>query len=102
MRKILESNSKPNLNITFDILSNPEFLAEGTAVKDLLNPDRVLIGSLGTPSGKRAQAALVDVYANWVPKEKCVTTGLWSSELTKLVCTLVFNKENLEGTVLRF
>ncbi|KNZ44454.1 UDP-glucose 6-dehydrogenase [Puccinia sorghi] len=84
MRKILESNSKPNLNITFDILSNPEFLAEGTAVKDLLNPDRVLIGSLGTPSGKRAQAALVDVYANWVPKEKCVTTGLWSSELTKL------------------
>ncbi|KAA1093217.1 UDP-glucose 6-dehydrogenase 1 [Puccinia graminis f. sp. tritici] len=85
MRKILESNSKPNLNITFDILSNPEFLAEGTAIKDLLNPDRVLIGSLGTPSGKRAQAALVDVYANWVPREKCVTTGLWSSELTKLV-----------------
>ncbi|EFP77949.2 UDP-glucose 6-dehydrogenase [Puccinia graminis f. sp. tritici CRL 75-36-700-3] len=84
MRKILESNSKPNLNITFDILSNPEFLAEGTAIKDLLNPDRVLIGSLGTPSGKRAQAALVDVYANWVPREKCVTTGLWSSELTKL------------------
>ncbi|POW05599.1 hypothetical protein PSHT_10729 [Puccinia striiformis] len=84
MRKILESNSKPNLNIRFDILSNPEFLAEGTAIKDLLNPDRVLIGSLSTPSGKLAQASLVDVYANWVPREKCVTTGLWSSELTKL------------------
>lgn len=84
MRKILESNSKPNLNITFDILSNPEFLAEGTAINDLFNPDRVLIGSLNSPSGRRAQAALVSVYANWVPIEKCVTTGLWSSELTKL------------------
>lgn len=84
MRKILESNSKPNLNITFDILSNPEFLAEGTAINDLLNPDRVLIGSLNTPSGRRAQAALVGVYENWVPRHKCVTTGLWSSELTKL------------------
>ncbi|CAH7688157.1 UDP-glucose 6-dehydrogenase [Phakopsora pachyrhizi] len=84
MRKILESNSKPNLNITFDILSNPEFLAEGTAINDLMNPDRVLIGSLNTPSGRRAQAALVEVYSNWVPISKCVTTGLWSSELTKL------------------
>lgn len=84
MRRILESNSKPSLNITFDILSNPEFLAEGTAINDLLNPDRVLIGSLSTPSGRRAQAALASVYANWVPIEKCVTTGLWSSELTKL------------------
>ncbi|KAG0151222.1 hypothetical protein CROQUDRAFT_651435 [Cronartium quercuum f. sp. fusiforme G11] len=84
MRQVLESNTNPDLNITFDILSNPEFLAEGTAVADLLNPDRVLIGSLQTPAGKRAQAALVNVYANWVPIEKCVTTGLWSSELTKL------------------
>lgn len=83
MRTILEANSRPGLR--FDILSNPEFLAEGTAIADLSAPDRVLIGSLGTPEGKAAQAALVEVYANWVPKEKVVTTGLWSSELSKLV-----------------
>ena len=83
MRTILEANSRPGLR--FDILSNPEFLAEGTAVMDLTNPDRVLIGSLSTPEGKAANAALVEVYANWVPKEKVVSTGLWSSELTKLV-----------------
>lgn len=83
MRTILEANSRPGLR--FDILSNPEFLAEGTAIDDLTSPDRVLIGSLPSPEGKAAQAALVEVYANWVPKEKCVTTGLWSSELTKLV-----------------
>lgn len=85
MRTILEANSKPNLR--FDILSNPEFLAEGTAVQDLLNPDRVLIGSLQTEAGKAAQAALTEVYCNWVPKERVVTTGLWSSELSKLVRT---------------
>lgn len=83
MRTILEANSRPGLR--FDILSNPEFLAEGTAINDLTSPDRVLIGSLPSPEGKAAQAALVEVYANWVPREKCVTTGLWSSELTKLV-----------------
>ena len=83
MRVILEANSRPGCR--FDILSNPEFLAEGTAISDLLHPDRVLIGSLGTPEGTAAQAALVNVYANWVPRERCVTTGLWSSELTKLV-----------------
>jgi UDPglucose 6-dehydrogenase len=77
-----EANSRPGCR--FDILSNPEFLAEGTALQDLLKPDRVLIGSLSTPEGKAAQAALVDVYANWVPREKVVATGLWSSELTKL------------------
>jgi UDPglucose 6-dehydrogenase len=82
MRTILEANSRPGCR--FDILSNPEFLAEGTAIKDLLNPDRVLIGSLGTPEAKAARAALVDIYANWVPREKCITTGLWSSELSKL------------------
>lgn len=83
MRTILEANSRPGLR--FDILSNPEFLAEGTAIKDLDKPDRVLIGCLSTPEGKAAQQALVDVYANWVPRENVVTTGLWSSELSKLV-----------------
>ncbi|KAK4705855.1 UDPglucose 6-dehydrogenase, partial [Phenoliferia sp. Uapishka_3] len=82
MRTILEANSRPGLR--FDILSNPEFLAEGTAIADLESPDRVLIGSLGTPEAKAAQAALVGVYANWVPRERCITTGLWSSELSKL------------------
>ncbi|KAI9335330.1 UDP-glucose/GDP-mannose dehydrogenase family, NAD binding domain-containing protein [Obelidium mucronatum] len=82
MRKILDANSRPG--VTFDILSNPEFLAEGTAIKDLLNPDRVLIGHLDTDSGKKAQEALASVYAHWVPKERIVTTRLWSSELTKL------------------
>lgn len=86
MRTILEANSRPGLR--FDILSNPEFLAEGTAINDLANPDRVLIGSLGTPEGRAAQLSLVDVYANWVPRERCITTGLWSSELTKLARAL--------------
>jgi UDPglucose 6-dehydrogenase len=65
MRTILEANSKPNCR--FDILSNPEFLAEGTAITDLYSPDRVLIGSLQTPEGRAASDALVSVYANWVP-----------------------------------
>ncbi|SCV67837.1 BQ2448_5448 [Microbotryum intermedium] len=82
MRTILEANSRPGCR--FDILSNPEFLAEGTAIADLSSPDRVLIGSLGTPEGKAAQSALVEVYVNWVPRERVVTTGLWSSELSKL------------------
>ncbi|KAG6889936.1 hypothetical protein C0995_013460 [Termitomyces sp. Mi166 len=82
MRTILEANSKPNCR--FDILSNPEFLAEGTAIKDLFNPDRVLIGSLQTPEGKDASDALVSVYANWVPTDHILTVGLWSSELSKL------------------
>ncbi|CDO71509.1 hypothetical protein BN946_scf184910.g8 [Trametes cinnabarina] len=82
MRTILEANSKPGTR--FDILSNPEFLAEGTAISDLLRPDRVLIGSLQTPEGKDACASLSDVYANWVPRDRILTVGLWSSELTKL------------------
>ncbi|KAG5635319.1 hypothetical protein H0H81_011732 [Sphagnurus paluster] len=82
MRTILEANSKPNCR--FDILSNPEFLAEGTAISDLYNPDRVLIGSLQTPEGKAASDALVSVYANWVPTDRILTVGLWSSELSKL------------------
>ncbi|MCC9017170.1 UDP-glucose 6-dehydrogenase [Flavobacterium lipolyticum] len=70
--------------VQFQILSNPEFLAEGTAVTDLLNPDRILIGGDTTPEGEEAIKALVDVYANWVDKEKILTTNVWSSELSKL------------------
>ncbi len=70
--------------VQFQILSNPEFLAEGTAVEDLLNPDRVLIGGDTTPEGKVAINALVEVYANWVDKSQILTTNVWSSELSKL------------------
>ena len=70
--------------LKFQILSNPEFLAEGTAVEDLLHADRVLIGGDSTPEGQEAIQALVDVYANWIPKEKILTTNVWSSELSKL------------------
>jgi UDPglucose 6-dehydrogenase len=70
--------------VQFQILSNPEFLAEGTAVQDLLNPDRILIGGDATEEGQKAIQALVDVYANWVPTDKILTTNVWSSELSKL------------------
>jgi UDPglucose 6-dehydrogenase len=69
----------------FQVLSNPEFLAEGTAVQDLLFPSRVLIGGEQTPAGLKAISALVDVYANWVPRDQIITTNLWSSEISKLV-----------------
>ncbi|KZV75635.1 UDP-glucose dehydrogenase [Peniophora sp. CONT] len=82
MRTILEANSKPGCH--FDILSNPEFLAEGTAIDDLFAPDRVLIGSLQTKEGIAACKALTEVYANWVPRDRILTVGLWSSELSKL------------------
>jgi UDPglucose 6-dehydrogenase len=70
--------------VNFQILSNPEFLAEGTAVVDLHNPDRVLIGGDTTPEGQKAIQALVDIYSNWVPKAQILTTNVWSSELSKL------------------
>lgn len=70
--------------VQFQILSNPEFLAEGTAVTDLLKPDRILIGGDTTPEGEEAINSLVDVYANWVAKDKILTTNVWSSELSKL------------------
>jgi UDPglucose 6-dehydrogenase len=70
--------------VNFQILSNPEFLAEGTAMRDLAQPDRVLIGGNQTEEGKLAIQALVDIYASWVPKENILTTNLWSSELSKL------------------
>ena len=67
MERILNSNSK---GVRFDVLSNPEFLAEGSAINDLENPDRVLIGSRETERGRRARKEVVDIYANWVPLEK--------------------------------
>ncbi|KAL5032185.1 hypothetical protein BDV3_000777 [Batrachochytrium dendrobatidis] len=82
MRTILEANSREG--IRFDILSNPEFLAEGTAISDLFKPDRVLIGSLDTPEGHKAQKTLSSVYAHWIPTERIITMNLWSSELSKL------------------
>jgi len=70
--------------VSYQILSNPEFLAEGTAVEDLDSPDRVLIGGDNTPEGQKAVHALVDIYSNWVPRERILTTNVWSSELSKL------------------
>ena len=75
---------KNNKDYNFEVLSNPEFLAEGTAVNDLINPDRVLIGGNNSKSGKIAIQKLVDIYSKWVPTEKIITTNLWSSELSKL------------------
>jgi UDPglucose 6-dehydrogenase len=72
-------------SFSFDVLSNPEFMAEGSAVKDLENPDRVLIGCQDTKSGLAARETLVEIYANWVPKEKIITSNIWSSELSKIV-----------------
>jgi UDPglucose 6-dehydrogenase len=72
-------------DVNFQILSNPEFLAEGTAMRDLAVPDRVLIGGdSNTPKGQEATQALVDIYASWVPAENILTTNVWSSELSKL------------------
>lgn len=82
MENILNTNTK---GLRFEVLSNPEFLAEGSAIRDLENPDRVLIGGHDTPSAQRAVQTIVDLYANWVPRERIITTNLWSSELSKLV-----------------
>lgn len=79
---ILRANSK---NGKFQVLSNPEFLAEGTAITDLENPDRILIGGETTPEGRQAVATLVSIYARWVSRDRILTTNLWSSELSKLV-----------------
>ena len=80
MEAILNDHAKYRLTV----LSNPEFLAEGTAIKDLLEPDRVLIGGPTTPEGLAAVEEVVDIYASWVPREKILTTNVWSAELTKL------------------
>tara|TARA_B100001175_G_C19493686_1_gene634052 strand:+ start:455 stop:1822 length:1368 start_codon:yes stop_codon:yes gene_type:complete len=81
IKEILKNNKK---EINFEVLSNPEFLAEGTAINDLFKSDRVLIGGDPTPKGQEAVKALVNIYSKWVPRDKILTTNVWSSELSKL------------------
>ena len=81
IKQILTANSEGR---NFQILSNPEFLAEGTAIQDLESPDRVLIGGDSTKEGQLAVDQLVSIYENWVPREKIIATNVWSSELSKL------------------
>ena len=81
IRRILDSSQT---KVKFQVLSNPEFLAEGTAIKDLLNPDRVLIGGEQSEEGLKAIQTLHDIYAKWVPEDRILTTNVWSSELSKL------------------
>ena len=82
--KIKEILDKQGSGVHFEILSNPEFLAEGTAIQDLFKSDRILIGGDETDSGQKAVQALVEIYTNWIPIEKILTTNVWSSELGKL------------------
>ncbi|MDA0950825.1 MAG: nucleotide sugar dehydrogenase [Bacteroidetes bacterium] len=82
LKNILENTGN---GVKFEILSNPEFLAEGTAIEDLLHADRVLIGGDNTPSGQAAKDALSAIYEQWLPKERILQTNVWSSELSKLV-----------------
>ncbi len=82
LKRVLTANSRGH---HFEILSNPEFLAEGTAIRDLENPDRVLIGGDNNPFGREAVAKLAGIYARWVPRDSILTTNVWSSELSKLV-----------------
>lgn len=82
MQRILSTGKN---GCRFEVLSNPEFLAEGTAIRDLEEPDRVLVGSMETDSGRRARDVLVDIFANWVPRERILTSNIWSCELSKLV-----------------
>jgi UDPglucose 6-dehydrogenase len=81
MERILNGNLN---GIRFEVVSNPEFLAEGSAIHDLENPDRVLVGSKETDEGRRARSEIVEIYANWVPRERIIESNVWSSELSKL------------------
>ncbi|KAM4678249.1 UDP-glucose 6-dehydrogenase-like [Discoglossus pictus] len=83
IKRILRTSA--NANMSFQVLSNPEFLAEGTAIENLKNPDRILIGGDETVEGQEAIKTLSSVYEHWVPKDKIITTNTWSSELSKLV-----------------
>ncbi len=82
MERILSANDK---DVHFEVISNPEFLAEGSAIKDLEEPDRILIGYKDTSSGRKARDEIIEIYAHWVSKEKIITSNIWSSELSKLV-----------------
>ncbi len=82
MERILSVNEK---GLHFEVVSNPEFLAEGTAIRDLENPDRVLIGSKETESGLKARESIVEIFANWIPRNRLITSNLMSAELSKLV-----------------
>ncbi len=81
MERILNNNTK---RIHFEVVSNPEFLSEGTAIADMQSPDRVLIGSQETPNGLAARKAIVDIYAHWVPRDRIIESNVWSAELSKL------------------
>jgi UDPglucose 6-dehydrogenase len=81
MARILNSNGK---GLRFDVLSNPEFLAEGSAIRDLEHPDRVLIGSEESTDGVQARRTLVEIFANWVPRDRILESNVWSAELSKL------------------
>ncbi|CAG0894571.1 unnamed protein product [Cyprideis torosa] len=83
IQKIFRANIREDVN--FQVLSNPEFLAEGTAIENLLNPDRVLIGGEESEQGTLAIKALSEIYEAWVPKDRIITMNTWSSELSKLV-----------------
>lgn len=93
IRSILMEHNK---SVDFQILSNPEFLAEGTAMRDLEVPDRVLIGGEDSSEGKKAIKSLVDIYSKWVPRENILTTNLWSSELSKL-CANAFLAQRISS-----
>ncbi|KAJ5523670.1 hypothetical protein N7494_010320 [Penicillium frequentans] len=82
VRKMLAAH-RPGAS--FEVLSNPEFLAEGTAIKNLTTPDRVLIGSAATPAGRQAARTLANLYKAWIPADRILETNTWSSELAKLV-----------------
>lgn len=82
---ILKEAQAHDEKLKFQVLSNPEFLAEGTAIRDLSNPERVLIGGESSEDGAAAVQRLLEVYEHWVPRERIITTNTWSSELSKLV-----------------
>ena len=83
--KVQEILNESKNNFEFEVLSNPEFLSEGCAIENLSNPDRVLIGGSQTKSGKDAINLLIEIYLNWIPLEKIITTNVWSAELSKLM-----------------
>jgi UDPglucose 6-dehydrogenase len=81
MKRIFNGRTQ---EISLEVVSNPEFLSEGTAIRDLEEPDRILVGSRETAEGVRAREEIVDIYANWVPRERIIESNVWSSELSKL------------------